>query len=63
MVQSTYVPSLISIEAFFIVSYQFELVRGGFSVKMAIFHNMLMGERVKQNKQWKFSIFTALCKL
>jgi hypothetical protein len=25
-------------------------VRGGFSVKIAIFHNMLMGERVKRSK-------------
>jgi hypothetical protein len=31
MVQSTFVPSLISIEAFFIVSFQFELVRRLFS--------------------------------
>jgi hypothetical protein len=49
MVQSTFVPSLISIEAFFIVSQQFEIVTGGFSVKTAIFHNMLMGERVKES--------------
>jgi hypothetical protein len=42
MVQSTFVPSFISIEAFFIVSWQFELVTGGFSMKTAIFHNMLM---------------------
>jgi hypothetical protein len=31
MIQSTFVPSLISIEAFFIVSWQFELVTGHFS--------------------------------
>jgi hypothetical protein len=42
MVQSTFVPSLISIEAVFIVLNQFELVTGDFSMKTAIFHKMLM---------------------
>jgi hypothetical protein len=48
MVQLTFVPSLISIEAFFIVSWQFELVTGGFSMKTAIFQIMLMRERVNK---------------
>jgi hypothetical protein len=38
IVQSTFVPSLISIEAVFIVLEQFELVTGDFSVKTAIFN-------------------------
>jgi hypothetical protein len=38
MVQSTFVPSLISIEEGFIVLWQFELVTGDFSMKTAIFH-------------------------
>jgi hypothetical protein len=42
MVQLTFVPSLISVEAVFIVLYQFELVTGDFSMKTAIFHKMLM---------------------
>jgi hypothetical protein len=42
MAQSTFVPSLISIEAVFIVLQQFELVTGDFSMKTAIFHKMLM---------------------
>jgi hypothetical protein len=42
MVQLTFVPSLISVEAVFIVLYQFELVTGDFSVKTAIFHKMPM---------------------
>jgi hypothetical protein len=42
MVQSTFVPSLISIEAVFIVLLQFELVKGDFSMNTAIFHKMLM---------------------
>jgi hypothetical protein len=37
MVQSTIVPSLISIEAVFIVLYQFELVTGDFSMKQPFF--------------------------
>jgi hypothetical protein len=37
---------LIRTEAFFILSWQFELVTGGFSKKTAIFHNMLMKEMV-----------------
>jgi hypothetical protein len=56
MVQSIFVPSLISIEAFFIVSQQFELVTGGFSVKTAIFHNMLMRERVKDKTLMIFKL-------
>jgi hypothetical protein len=47
------VPSSISIEAFFIVSLQFELVTGGFSMKTAIFYNMLMGLKVKAHKEKK----------
>jgi hypothetical protein len=47
MVQSTFVPSLISIEAVFIVLYQFELVTGDFSMKTAILHKM---PRKKQQK-------------
>jgi hypothetical protein len=47
MVQSTFVLSLISIEEFFIVSLQFEIVTEGFSMKTATFYNMLMRERVK----------------
>jgi hypothetical protein len=44
IVKSTFEPSLISIiiEAFFIVSYQSELVTGGVSMKTAILLNMLM---------------------
>jgi hypothetical protein len=49
MVQSTFVPSLISIEAFIIISYQFELVTGGFSMKTAIFCNMLMRKRLNES--------------
>jgi hypothetical protein len=43
MVQSTFVPSLISMEAVFIFLKQLELVTGDFSMKTAIFHKMLMG--------------------
>jgi hypothetical protein len=46
MVRSTFVPSLISIEAVFIVLKQFELVTGDFSMKTSIFHKMLMKEWV-----------------
>jgi hypothetical protein len=42
MVQSTFVPSLISIEPFLIVLKQFELVTGDFSMKTAIFYKMLI---------------------
>jgi hypothetical protein len=42
MVQSTFVPSLISVEAVFIVLWQFEPVTGDFSMKTTIFHKMLM---------------------
>jgi hypothetical protein len=42
MVQSKFVTSLISIEAVFIVLYQFELVTGDYSMKTAIFYKMLM---------------------
>jgi hypothetical protein len=52
MVQSTFVPSLISIEVVFIVLYQFELVTGDFSMKTAIFHKMLM-------KEWVNAFFTS----
>jgi hypothetical protein len=42
MVQSTFVPNLISVEAVCIVLQQFELVTGDFLMKTAIFHKMLM---------------------
>jgi hypothetical protein len=40
MVQSTFLPSLISTEVTFNISKQFEHVREGFSMKTVIFHNM-----------------------
>jgi hypothetical protein len=40
LVQLTIVPSRISIEAVFIVLWQFELVTGDFPMKTAIFHKM-----------------------
>jgi hypothetical protein len=42
IVQSTFVPNLFSIEAVFIVLWQFELVTGEFSMKTAIFQKLLM---------------------
>jgi hypothetical protein len=46
--KSTFVQSLIIIEAVFIVLWQLQLVTGDFSMKTSIFHKMLMRLWVKK---------------